>query len=173
MLGEWKCSVVGGGSGLLLEELGVVDVALLDSIGHVAVLQLCLVGLVIVSLEHVLLPRLSALQHLDVVEVGVAKEEEATQERGQPAMAIVVEQVGLVPVRELAHVLVGVVCQIALLGISRNLGVEVLLGNIEVGGVGALESARVVEGLETPCSSQQLRLLQQRLLHDLVGFHLS
>ena len=127
-------------------ELGEVRIALLNSITgpHVRVV---LAEWFNVFLEQcVLLSGRAALELRDVVHVRPAEDEEATQESHEPALSLIVEAIGLVPLGELADVLVGELGLVTWLeAVPRKVRIDILLWQVREGGVGTLVRVRILE----------------------------
>ena len=110
-----------------LEELGVVAVSLLDSLVYVVEVLLLRVAFNALPLQRVSFSRFATFDLLDISKVRVASDCEPTQDKSKPAMSVVVESIGLVPLGELSNILMSVVRQIAFLVLSGNSGVRARL----------------------------------------------
>lgn len=127
-------------------KLAPVGIALLNSVTSPQVSVVLLEWLDVILKQIVLLSLLASFKLLDIVNVGPPHNCKATQEEGQPAVALIIEAVGLVPIREYANILVSVVSLITgLEALARQLGVDILLRNICQRRVCSLVRVRIIE----------------------------
>ena len=127
-------------------KLGEVGIALLNSITGPQVRVVLAEWLDVILEQCVLLSGRAALELRDVVHVRPAEDGEATQESDEPALSLIVEAIGLVPIGELADVLVGKLGLIAWLeAVPRKLRIDVLLWQVRKGRVGTLVRVRILE----------------------------
>ena len=136
--------------GLSRQELRPVRVLLVNSILSPLVGRIVVPVLNVITVQAEDLARSSALGLLDIVHVHSAEYEEATEEEHEPAVTLIVEAVRLVPLGELPNILMRELRLFArLLAGSLELGVHVLLRNVDVSRVGAGVRVRVVEAVHS------------------------
>lgn len=136
-------------------ELGQVGIALLNSLTSPQVSVGLAKWLDIILKQRVLLSLLASLKLLDVVHVGPSHDRKSRQQEDQPAIALVVEAIGLPPVWEYANILVSIVRLVSgLQAVTRELGVDILLRNIRKCRVSASMRVRVLKRAVTTAASK-------------------
>ena len=139
----------GSSVGLARQELGPVGILLVELLLCPAVFVVMVPFLHAVAIQRVGLTRLAALHLLDVVHVEVAESAEAHEQQSKPALALIVEAVGLPPRRELSLVLVSKLGLLAgHVSLALEIGINVVLRDVRQSRVGSSVGVRVVEPAE-------------------------
>ena len=132
----------------MLSKLSEVGVALLNSILGPQVGVILIEWLHVFLEQCILLSRRASLELLDVIHVGPAENEEATEESNEPSFSLIIEAIRLVPVGELSNVLVRVLSLVSWLqALARKLRVDILLWKIGKSTVGTLVRVRILKSI--------------------------
>ena len=154
------------GSLLLVQELRKIWIVFLEPILYPLVLEVLIPSLESLLVEWVDLSSLPALGLLDVSHVRPAEHEEPSEDGCEPAVALVVEPVWLVPIWEFSNVLVRVWSFVPWLLVSSDVWVNILLRDIKQRGVSSCVRVRVVKSIQSSCSQEdctRLLYVSQRI----------